>query len=64
MAKTIGTSWTNIASYNWQPGSGFNITFYLDARYDNPKNSIEGNCSYIYTRMTSVIHAGSGSGVG
>ena len=63
MAKTIGTSWTNIASYNWQPGTGFNITFYLDARYDNVKNSIDRNESYIYTRMTSVIHAGSGSGV-
>ena len=62
MAKTIGTSWTNIASYNWQPGTGFNITFYLDARYDNVKNDIEYNESYIYTRLTSVINSGKGSG--
>ena len=62
MAKTIGTSWTNIASYNWQPGTGFNITFYLDARYDNTKKNIEKNESYIYTRQRSVIHSGYGSG--
>lgn len=62
MAKTIGTSWSNIASYNWQPGTGFNITFYLDARYDNIKNDIGNNDSYIYTRLTSVVNAGKGSG--
>ena len=62
MAKTIGTAWTYIASYTWAPGTGFIITFYLDARYDNTKNSIDKNESYIYTRLTSVINQGYGSG--
>lgn len=62
MAKTIGTSWTNIASYTWRPGTGFVCTFYLDARYDGTKNNVNNNESYIYTRLTSVINAGSGSG--
>ena len=62
MTKTIGTSWTNIASFNWQPGTGFNVTFYLDARYDSTKNSVEKNESYIYTRLRSVVHTGQGSG--
>jgi hypothetical protein len=62
MAKTISTSWTNIASYEWKPASGFRITFYLDARYSSTKNSIDKNESYIYTRLTSAIGQGSGSG--
>lgn len=65
MAKTIGTSWTNVASYQFAPGTGFKATFYLDARYSSSeKNNIEGNYSNIYTRLRSVINAGQGSGYG
>lgn len=65
MAKTIGTSWTNVASYQFAPGTGFRATFYLEARYSSSeKNNVEGNYSNIYTRLRSVINAGQGSGYG
>lgn len=65
MAKTIGTSWTNVASYQFAPGTGFKATFYLEARYSSSeKNNIEDNYSNIYTRLRSVINAGQGSGYG
>ena len=65
MAKAIGTSWTTLKTYDWVPGTGFRVSFYLEARYSSSeKNNIEGNYSNIYTRLRSVVHAGQGSGYG
>ena len=65
MAKAIGTSWTTLKTYDWIPGTGFRMSFYLEARYSSTeKNNIEGNYSNIYTRLRSVVHAGQGSGYG
>ena len=65
MAKAIGTSWTTLKTYDWVPGTGFRVSFYLEARYSSTeKNNIEGNYSNIYTRLRSVVHAGQGSGYG
>ena len=60
MATTLTTSWQAVASYNWQPGTGFSITFYLDAKYSS--QSIINNNTTIQTRLRSVINQGSGSG--
>lgn len=62
MAKTLTTSWQTIASYNWKPGTGFNFTVYLDARYTTQDKT--GNYSKLLTRLRSVVNAGSGSGYG
>ena len=62
MAVTLTTNWKAIKEYVWAPGTGFKVTFYLDARYDSVKNSVENNDSYIYTRLTSIVNAGQGSG--
>ena len=62
MAVTLTTNWKAIKEYVWEPGTGFKITFYLDAKYDSVKNSVENNESYIYTRLTSIVNAGQGSG--
>ena len=60
MAITLTTSWQNIASYNYLPGTGFNATFWLDARYTT--QSITDNKSHIEVRLSSTVAAGSGSG--
>lgn len=62
MAVTLTTNWKAIKEYVWEPGTGFKITFYLNAKYDSVKNSVENNESYIYTRLTSIVNAGQGSG--
>lgn len=62
MAKTLTTSWQTIASYNWKPGTGFNFTVYLEARYTSQDKT--GNYSKLLTRLRSVVNAGSGSGYG
>lgn len=62
MAKTLTTSWQTIASYNWQPGTGFDFTVYLDARYTTQDKT--GNYSKLKTRLRSVVNSGSGSGYG
>lgn len=62
MAVTLTTNWKAIKEYVWEPGTGFKITFYLDAKYDSVKNSVENNESYIYTRLTSIVNEGEGSG--
>lgn len=62
MAKTLTTNWQTIASYNWKPGTGFNFTVYLEARYTTQDKT--GNYSKLLTRLRSVVNAGSGSGYG
>ena len=62
MAKTLTTSWQTIKSYDWQPGTGFNFTVYLEARYTSQDKT--GNYSKLKTRLRSVVNAGSGSGYG
>lgn len=62
MAKNLTTSWQTIASYNWKPGTGFNFTVYLEARYTTQDRT--GNYSKLLTRLRSVVNAGSGSGYG
>ena len=51
MAKTLTTSWQNIASYTVYP-SGYTLTFYVDARYTS--QSIANNTTTIETRLRSV----------
>ena len=62
MAKTLTTSWQTIASYNWKPGTGFNFTVYLEARYTSQDKT--GNYSKLKTRLRSVVNSGGGSGYG
>lgn len=62
MAKTLTTSWQTIKSYNWKPGTGFNFTVYLEAKYTTQDKT--GNYSKLLTRLRSVVNAGSGSGYG
>ena len=60
MAITLTTSWQEIASYSYIPGTGFKSTFRLDARYTT--QSIADNKSHIEVRLRSTVEAGSGSG--
>lgn len=60
MAITLTKDWQVIASHNWKPGTGFNFTVYLEARYTS--QSQKSNYSKLLTRLRSVVHAGSGSG--
>ena len=57
---TLTTSWANYAKWQWAPGTGFKITFYLDAKYSS--QSIANNTTSVQTRLTSVVNSGSGSG--
>lgn len=56
----LTTSWQSVDSKTWTPGTGFSITFYLDAKYST--QSQENNNTTIQTRLRSVVNAGSGSG--
>lgn len=60
MAITLTTSWQQIASYSYIPGTGFKSTFRLDARYTT--QSIADNKTHIEVRLRSTVEAGSGSG--
>lgn len=60
MAITLTTSWKEIASYNYVPGTGFRSTFRLDARYTTQK--IADNKSHIEVRLRSTVEAGWGEG--
>lgn len=57
---TLTTSWAQQARWQWNPGTGFKITFYLDAKYST--QSIANNTTNVQTRLTSVVNSGSGSG--
>jgi len=57
---TLTTSWAQQAKWQWNPGTGFKITFYLDAKYST--QSIANNTTTVQTRLTSVVNSGSGSG--
>lgn len=57
---TLTTSWKQQAKWQWDPGTGFKITFYLDAKYSS--QSIANNTTAVQTRLTSVVNSGSGSG--
>lgn len=56
----LTTSWQSVSSASWVPGTGFSITFYLDAKYSTQSQA--NNNTTIQTRLRSVINAGSGSG--
>ena len=60
MAINLTTSWQNVANSTWAPGTGFSVTFYLDAKYSSQNQ--ENNNTTIQTRLRSVVNAGSGSG--
>lgn len=60
MAVTLTTSWQNVANSTWQPGSGFSVTFYLDAKYST-QSTINNNTT-VQTRLRSVVNSGYGSG--
>lgn len=60
MAISLTTSWQQIASYSYIPGTGFKSTFRLDARYTT--QSIADNKTHIEVRLRSTVEAGSGSG--
>ena len=60
MAVSLSTGWQHVAGYTWEPGTGFSVTFWLDALYTG--QSVDGNYTHIETRLTSKINAGSGSG--
>lgn len=57
---TLTTSWKQQAKWQWDPGTGFKITFYLDAKYSS--QSIANNTTNVQTRLTSIVNSGSGSG--
>ena len=59
----LTTSWQAVATQAVTSGQ-MTVRFYLDARYDDTKNSIANNESYIYTRLRSVLEYGYGSGTG
>ena len=54
MAKTLTTSWQTISSYTVYP-SGYELTFYVDARYTS--QSVSKNNTKVETRLRSV-HSG------
>lgn len=60
MAINLTTSWQNVANSTWTPGTGFSVTFYLDAKYST--QSQENNNTTIQTRLRSIVNVGSGSG--
>ena len=60
MAVTLTTNWQPVASSTWAPGTGFSITFYLDAKYST--QSTVNNNTTIQTRLNTVINQGYGSG--
>ena len=60
MAKTLTTSWQEIYSETWAPGSGFQVKFILEAKYST--QSTANNTTTIQTRLRSDVLQGSGSG--
>jgi len=58
----LTTNWQNVASYTFQPGSGFKATFYLDAKYST--QSKENNTTTVQTRLNCDVQSGSGGGNG
>lgn len=57
---TLTKSWQNIKSWQWNPGTGFKITYYIDAKYSS--QSVANNTSTVQTRLTCVVNSGSGGG--
>ena len=55
MAKTLTTSWQNIASWSTYD-SGYGLFFYVDARYTS--QSISNNTTTVETRLTCVHNTG------
>lgn len=62
MAITLTQDWQVVASHRWQPGTGFDLSIYLEARYTEQNTST--NSTKILTRLRSVVNKGSGSGYG
>ena len=60
MAITLTTSWQEIASYSYIPGTGFKCTFRLDAKYST--QNIANNNTTVQVRLRSTIESGYGSG--
>lgn len=58
----LTTNWQNVASYTFQPGSGFKATFYLDAKYSTQSKA--NNTTTVQTRLNCVVQSGSGGGNG
>ena len=58
----LTTSWQNVKSYEFNPGTGFKCTFYLDAKYST--QSTVGNSTTVQTRLNCVVNQGSGGGNG
>ena len=52
--------WQNVGSYKYEPGTGFICWFYLDAKIGD--QDIANNRTPVYTRLTSVVERGQGSG--
>ena len=59
---TLTTSWQNVASYTFEPGTGFKAVFYLDAKYST--QSKENNTTTVQTRLNCDVQSGSGGGNG
>lgn len=59
---TLTTSWQNVASYRFAPGTGFVATFYLDAKYSSQSQA--NNTTTIQTRLNCTVNQGSGGGNG
>lgn len=58
----LTTSWQNVKSYTFSPGTGFSATFYLDAKYST--QSKENNTTTVQTRLNCDVTQGSGGGNG
>lgn len=59
---TLTTNWQNVASYRFAPGTGFIVTFYLDAKYSSQSQA--NNTTTIQTRLNCTVNQGSGGGNG
>lgn len=60
MAVTLTTNWQAVANASFVPGSGLNVTFYLDAKYST--QSTVNNNTTIQTRLNCVVNSGWGNG--